>query len=349
MNTNFTFSAGVWNLNTGSDPFGSAVREERDFADKARIFKDLGFDYVQLHDDDAVPMDVPAAEVESSAKRLKRLCDDTGLKVEFVAPRLWEDADFADGGFTSNSARSRGKALDRAHRSLDIMQILETDRLVLWPAREGTYIREAKDALRSFDYFLGYLNEILTYSPTARILAEMKPNEPMDLMYVPSTGHMLAMCYRTIDPSRTGVLIESAHCILLGLDPADEMAYALWHDKLWGVHLNDQNGLKYDQDKSFGSVDLRRAFNTVDVLVRNDYGTNGEVVGLDVKAMRTQPFEIAQKHLANSKEIFERLVALSARIDREEWQSYRDRQDYDGLEMFILRNLLRDQRFVPVR
>jgi xylose isomerase len=342
MNTQFTFSAGVWNLNTGSDPFGPAVREERAFAEKARIFKQLGFDYVQLHDDDAVPMDVPASETEKSAKALKKLCDDAGLKVEFIAPRLWEDPDFADGGFTSNNPKSRAKALDRARRSIEIMQILETDRLVLWPAREGTYIREAKDAIKSFDYFLDYLNQILTLSPTARILAEMKPNEPMDLMYLPSTGHMLAMCYRTVDPNRAGVLIESAHCILLGLDPADEMAYALWHKKLWGVHLNDQNGLKYDQDKSFGSVDLRRAFNTVDVLVRNDYGTKGEVVGLDVKAMRTQPFDIAQKHLANSKEVFERLVALAARIDREEWQSYRDRQDYDGLEMFILRSLLRE-------
>ena len=55
-----------------------------------------------------------------------------------------------------------------------------------------------------------------------------------------------------------GVLIESAHSILAGLDPSDDMAYALWHKKLWSVHLNDQNGLKYDQDKVFGSVDLRR-------------------------------------------------------------------------------------------
>src|SRR5205085_2358851 len=208
------------------------------------------------------------------------------------------------------------KGLDRARRSMDIMRILETDRLVLWPAREGTYIREAKDALKSFDYFLEYLNFILSYDSRVRILAEMKPNEPMDLMYQPSSGHMLAMAQKTVAPERCGVLIESAHCILLGLDPADEMAYALWHRKLWGVHLNDQNGLKYDQDKSFGSVDLRRAFNTVDVLVRNDYGVNGEVVGLDVKAMRTQPHEIAYKHLANSKEVFERLVQVSVKIDR---------------------------------
>ena len=168
----------------------------------------------------------------------------------------------------------------------------------------------------------------------------MKPNEPMDLMYLPSTGHFLALAYKTRDPARVGVLIEAAHSILLGLDPSDELAYALWHGKLWGVHLNDQNGLKYDQDKTFGSVDLRRAFNAVDVLVRGGYGSRGEVVGLDVKAMRTQPHEIAWKHLANSKEVFERLVEVSARIDRQEWAAYVEARDYEGLEMFILRSLL---------
>ena len=340
MNTRFSFSAGVWNLNTGADPFGPPVRPEREIAEKLRIFKQLGFDYVQLHDDDAVPIDVPASQLELSARQLKRLCDDHGVQVEFVAPRIWEDPEFADGGMTANNPAFREKGLDRAKRAMDVMRILETDRLVLWPAREGTYIRESKDAIQSFEYFLQYLDQILAYDSDVRVLAEMKPNEPMDLMYLPSTGHMLAMAQKTRDPERVGVLIEAAHCILLGLDPSDEMAYALWHKKLWGVHLNDQNGLKYDQDKSFGSVDLRRAFNAVDVLVRNDYGKNGEVIGLDVKAMRTQPYELAMKHLANSKEIFERLVQVSSRIDRQEWQSYRDAQDYEGLEIFILRNLM---------
>jgi len=341
MNTQFQFSAGVWNLHTGADPFGPPVRPERDFAEKCAILQRLGFTYIQLHDDDAVPIGVPASETEAACRSLKRICDDHGLKVEFVAPRIWEDPRFADGGITSNNPQSRELALDRAKRSVDIANALGTDRIVLWPAREGTYIRESKDPLVAFDRLLEYCNAILSYDPRARILAEMKPNEPMDLMYLPSTGHMLAMCYKTIDPARTGVLIESAHCILLGLDPSDEMAYALWHGKLWGVHLNDQNGLKYDQDKSFGSVDLRRAFNTVDVLVRNDYGKNGEVVGLDVKAMRTQSHEGSWKHLANSKEVFERLVALSASIDRQEWAGYVTAQDYEGLDMFILRQFLK--------
>jgi xylose isomerase len=187
---------------------------------------------------------------------------------------------------------------------------------------------------------LDFVNEMLAYDRNIRILGEMKPNEPMDLMYLPTTGHFLALAYKCSDPARVGVLIESAHAILAGLDPSDEFAYALFHNKLWGVHLNDQNGLKYDQDKAFGSVDLRRAFNQVDMLVRHGYGKHGEVVGLDVKAMRTQPFDKSAAHLKHSKEIFLMLVDLARSIDRAAWQGYVDARDYEGLEMFIVRNLM---------
>ena len=116
------------------------------------------------------------------------------------------------------------------------------------------------------------------------------------------------------------MLIESAHSILAGLDPSDDMAYTLWHKKLWSVHLNDQNGLKYDQDKSFGSVDLRRAFNTVWVLERANYDG---CVGLDVKAMRTTKVEHQTKHLANSRAVFLRLVEVVRSIDAAKVESLR--------------------------
>src|SRR5207237_10111125 len=130
---------------------------------------------------------------------------------------------------------------------------------------------------------------LLEHDKNIRILAEMKPNAPLDQPYLPTVGHFMGLTYRTAEPSRVGVLIESPHSILAGLDPSDDMAYALWHGKLWSVHLNDQNGLKYDQDKVFGSVDLRRAFNTIWVLDRGGY--NG-CIGIDVKGMSiTTPAE----------------------------------------------------------
>lgn len=340
MNTTFSFSAGVWNLNRGEDPFGPVVRSEIPFAAKLTTLKSLGFDYVQFHDDDAVPLGVSPVSVAAEAARVRALCEDAGLKVEFVAPRLWEDPLFVDGAITANDKDIRKAALDRGKRAVDIAKVLGTDRIVIWPAREGTYIREAKNPVAAFDQFVEFVNGLLAYDSSIRILGEMKPNEPMDLMYLPSTAHFLAMASRTAEPARVGTLIEAAHSILLGLDPSEEMAFAIWHGKLWGVHLNDQDGLKFDEDKSFGSANLRRAFNVVDVLVQNDFGKNGEVVGLDVKAMRTQPAEIATKHLANSKRMFERLVQVSASIDRDAWNGFRQARDYEGLDAFILDALM---------
>lgn len=336
----FKFSAGPWNLHPGADPFGPPVRNERSLADALAIFKDLGFDFVQFHDDDAVPDDASSEGRERVVSNVRQMLDDSGLQAEFVAPRLWEDTRGIDGPVTSNDASEREWARERGFRALDVAHRLGTDKLVWWPAREGTYIRESKDAVESFERMLDWVNALLEHDPNIKILGEMKPNEPMDLMYLPTTGHWLAFAYQTADPSRVGALIESAHAILAGLDPSEEFAYAAFHDKLWGVHLNDQNGLKFDQDKAFGAVDLRRAFNQVDVLVRNGFGQNGEVVGLDVKAMRTQRFDVAHLHLKHSREMFLDLVDLSHAIDRREWQSYVTARDYEGLERFILKNLM---------
>jgi xylose isomerase len=334
----YRFTFGPWNISTGADPFGPAVRKEVPFAAKIREYKKLGFDGVQFHDDDAVS-DVEG-DVEKQASAMKKVLDGEGLFCEFVAPRLWEHPKTIDGAFTSNSAAERRYAVERGKRAIDIANALDCKDIVLWLAREGTYVREAKDPLDSAQRILDAVNALLEYDRGIRILGEMKPNEPMDQAYLPTPGHFLALCYRAGEPSRVGVLIESAHSILAGLDPSDDMANALWHGKLWSVHLNDQNGLKYDQDKAFGSVDLRRAFNQVDVLVRHGYGKHGEVVGLDVKAMRTQPADKAFLHLKHSKEIFLELVDLAHRIDRKAWQAYVDARDYEGLERFIIRNLM---------
>jgi xylose isomerase len=338
--SDFKFSAGPWNLHSGADPFGPTVRPEREFIDKLKTFKGLGYDYVQFHDDDAVPDDFTPAEREKRAKEVRKLLDDHGLKAEIFAPRHWEHAHGIDGPVTSNSAADRKWALERGKRSIDVGRILGSDRFVWWPAREGTYVRESKDAVTSFNRMLDFVNAMLDYGPEIKLLGEMKPNEPMDLMYLPTPGHFLALGYKSKDPSRVGLLIESAHCILAGLDPSDEFANAIFHKKLWGVHLNDQNGLKYDQDKAFGSVDLRRAFNQVDVLVRNGYGKAGEVIGFDVKAMRTQPADKSAVHLKHSKDVFLLLVDLCHSINRQTWQGFVDARDYEGLELFIVRNLM---------
>jgi xylose isomerase len=333
----YKFTFGPWNISTGADPFGPPVRAEVAYAEKIRAYKKLGFDGVQLHDDDVVPADWSATETKKGTKALRKMLDGEGLFPEFIAPRLWEHPDTIDGGYTSNDPAQRKYAIERSKRAIDIANMIGTKDIVLWLAREGTYIREAKDPILAADRLLEAVDALLAHDKKIRILGEMKPNEPMDQAYLPTPGHFLAMCYRASDPSRCGVLIESAHSILAGLDPSDDMAYTLWHKKLWSVHLNDQNGLKYDQDKTFGSVDLRRAFNTLWVLERAGYVG---CVGLDVKAMRSTKQEHQLKHLSNSLAMFHHLLGIVRAVDASKVEAFRAQRDYEGLEMYILEKLM---------
>ncbi|MSR80392.1 MAG: xylose isomerase [Gemmataceae bacterium] len=337
MAAQYKFTFGPWNISTGSDPFGPPVRAEVPFASKIAEYKRLGFDGVQFHDDDVVPADLSWAETEKGAKAVKKVLDDEGLFCEFIAPRLWEDHRTIDGAYTSNDPAERKYALDRSKKAVDIAHIMGTKDIVLWLAREGTYIREAKCPVTASQRVLDAVNTLLDHDKTIRILGEMKPNEPTDSAYFPTVGHFLALCYRTMDPARTGVLIESAHSILAGIDPSEDMANALWHNKLWSVHLNDQNGLKYDQDKTFGSVDLRRAFNQVWVLERANYQG---CIGLDIKAMRSTKSEHQTAHLSNSLLLFKRLVEVARSVDTAKVEAFRTSRNYEGLELYIINRLM---------
>lgn len=339
MLTEYKFSFGPWNISTGADPFGPPVRKEMEFATKIKAYKDLGFDAVQFHDDDIVAADLDWPSTLKGVAAVKSMLDGEGLFVEIIAPRLWEDSRTIDGAFTSNSASERKYAIDRSKRCVDIAKEVGCKNYVLWLAREGTYIREAKDAKTAIHRLLDAWNAILEHDPEIRVLGEAKPNEPMDQAYLPTVGHMIGLGAHSIDPKRSGILIESAHSILAGLDPADDMAYALALNKLWSVHLNDQNGLKYDQDKVFGSADLRRAFNQVYVLETNGYGKNGECIGLDIKAMRTTTLEDSMLHLKHSRIMFLRLLDIVRGLDHAQIETLRAARQYEQLEMLILNAL----------
>src|SRR5688500_18374863 len=259
-----------------------------------------------------------------------------------VAPRLWFSPMTIDGAYTSNDSRARQYAIDRSLRCIDLGEILGTDLLVLWLAREGTYLREAKDGRRSIELLVEALDKMLEHNKRVRIAIEPKPNEPMDHAYVPTIGHALAVAQLARDPARVGALIESAHCILAGLDPADEFSFAMAFDKLWSVHLNDQNGLKFDQDKPFGSANLRSAFDQVRVLERNGYGRRGEYICFDVHPFRTTKMEHTLAHLDNSRRTFLRLLEKARNFDEAAANGFIANRDYQALDQLVIEHLLGD-------
>ena len=94
MSTQYRFSFGPWNISEGADPFGPDVRARFPHDDKWTLYKQLGFDGVQFHDDDVVPGidELSHAQINSRAREMAQVLHNQGLVAEFVAPRLW----FAD-------------------------------------------------------------------------------------------------------------------------------------------------------------------------------------------------------------------------------------------------------------
>lgn len=338
----YRFSLGPWNIGRGGDPFGPPVRPAVSFPDVLRAAVDLGFEGIQFHDDDAVPNleSLPPQAVVREAEVMRRTLDGMGLVAEFVAPRLWEHPSGIDGGYTSNDPAARRWAVERSKRAVDVALALGCELIVMWPAREGTAVRESKDPIAASGQLIEAIDAILAASPRIRIAIEPKPNEPVDHAFVPTIGHALALGARSADPARVGVLIETAHAILAGLDPSDEMGFALAAGKLWSVHLNDQNGLKFDQDKVFGAANLRGAFDQVRVLESAGYAATGAFIGFDVKAQRTQRAEAATAHLATSKAVFLRLVEKVRSFPEKAAAQCIAARDYESLERLVLEHLL---------
>ena len=78
----YRFSFGPWNIHEGEDPFGPAVRRPMALAKKLKLYKDMGFDGVQFHDDDAVP-DIDG---KSHAQIMKEARDVKGELDKLLSP-----------------------------------------------------------------------------------------------------------------------------------------------------------------------------------------------------------------------------------------------------------------------
>jgi xylose isomerase len=338
----YRFCFGPWNISEGADPYGPSTRPAQSFDWKLEQLKELGFDAMMFHDDDAVPDidDKSDAQLRKEARELKKKLDDGGIVAEIVAPRLWFSPMTIDGAYTSNDPKCRKYAIERSLRCIDVANVLDCDLIVLWLAREGSYLRESKNARRCVDQLVEAIDQMLAHDKKIRIAIEPKPNEPMDVAYIPTIGHALAVAQLARDPKRVGALIESAHAILAGLDPADEIDFACAFNKLWSIHLNDQNGLKFDQDKPFASANLRVAFNQVRALERNGYGKNGEYVAFDVHPFRPTKVEHWLKHLDNSRRTFLHLVEKARTFDETKAKALITDRNYQDLDQMVLEHLM---------
>jgi xylose isomerase len=113
-------------------------------------------------------------------------------------------------------------------------------------------------------------------------------------------GSVLAFIATLDHPEMCGINPETAHIKMAGLNPYHEFAQALDAGKLLDVHLNGQKPLRFDQDLSFGSDDLKEAFFTIKLLMDHQYSGT---IGFDAHPYRTEadPWDFVDRNLRTVK------------------------------------------------
>src|SRR3954453_10074098 len=299
------FAFGVWCLqNRGRDPFGDQTRPELPALEAIKGLARRNCYGFEFHENDGPPLGASAAQRDQILRDVKKVMADTGIKATMATTNLFYHPVFKDGAFTSTDPAVRALATQKVMNCLDVAADLGAQVFVFWGGREGLEVDASKDPIDTTKWFresITFLCEyVLSQDYDIKFALEPKPNEPRGDLYLPTVGSMLAFIATLDHPDMVGVNPETAHVKMAGLNPYHEFAQALDAGKLFDIHLNGQKPLRFDQDLSFGSDELKEAFLTAKLLTAHDYqGT----VGFDAHPYRTEgdPWDFVERNMRTAK------------------------------------------------
>jgi xylose isomerase len=327
--------AGVWNLGPGGDPFGGPTREPLPILDRLPLLAEAGMSYFEAHDTEIPLADVP---------RARRIAASCGLKCGMYTPSFFTDPRFKDGAMTSNEPAIRKLALKNAKRAVDATVELGARVMVFWNGREGFDFILGKNGQEAFRRMVDGFNAVgqyalKTYGRRApRFAIEPKPNEPRANMYLANVGEVLYLISRLDKEVQPlfGVNPESAHSRIAGLDYLWDVEMCLEAGKLFHIHLNAQDGQRYDQDLPFGYTEPLKDMAVFVVL--QDAKWEG-ILSFDVRAPRTD----SQRNLSDIVKVsasnLVRLWNRALKVDRKRIAQHRRDGNYTALSGYLARCL----------
>src|SRR5947209_12808141 len=299
------FAFGIWCLqNRGRDPFGDQTRPELSALECIRGLAQRNCYGFEFHDNDIIPFEADAKQKKQILSDVKKALGDWGIKATMATTNLFYHPLFKDGAFSSTDPAVRAFATQKVMAAVDGAAELGTQVFVFWGGREGVEVDASKDPVEAGKWFREALNFLCEYvlanDYDIKFSLEPKPNEPRGDLYLPTVGSMLAFIATLDHPDMVGVNPETAHIKMAGLNPYHEFAQALDAGKLLDVHLNGQKPLRFDQDLSFGSDDLKDAFFTTKLLVDHKYAGT---IGFDAHPYRSEadPWDFVDRNMRTYK------------------------------------------------
>jgi xylose isomerase len=299
------FAFGVWCLqNRGRDPFGDQTRPELPALECIKGLAQRNCYGFEFHDNDIIPFGASASQRDQIVRDVKKAIGDWGIKATMATTNTFYHPVFKDGAFTSTDPAVRLYTTQKVMRALDVAAELNTQVFVFWGGREGVEVDASKDPVEATKWFresINFLcNYVLSQGYDIKFAIEPKPNEPRGDLYLPTVGSVLAFITTLDHPEMVGINPETAHVKMAGLNVYHEVGQALDAGKLLDIHLNGQKPLRYDQDLTFGSDDLKEAFFTAKLLLDHKYpGT----IGFDAHPHRSEadPWDFVDRNMRTFK------------------------------------------------
>ena len=327
--------AGVWNIGPGGDPFGGPTREPVPILERLPLLAEAGMSYFEAPD-----TEIPLADVARARKTAAAL----GLQCGMYTPSFFTDPRFKDGAMTSNAAAIRKLALGNAKRAVDATVELGSRIMVFWNGREGFDFVLGKNGRDSFKRMVEGFNAVGQYAKqrygqkSPRFAIEPKPNEPRANMYLANVGEVLYLISRLDKPLQHlfGVNPEIAHSRIAGLDYLWDVEMCLEAGKLFHIHLNAQDGQRYDQDLPFGYAEPLKDLALFVVL--QDAKWEG-ILSFDVRAPRTDSQKDLTDIIKVSAANLIRLWKRARKVDRKQIEWHRRNGTYTALSGYLARRL----------
>ena len=260
------FSFGLWTvMNVGKDPFGDATRRALTGLDAIVELGKRGVYSYELHAEDLVPEGTAAPKRKQIVREAKRRMADHDIKATSIGCNIFYDPVFKDGGLTSHDPLIRQHTVQRYVKAIDLAVELGATLCNVWGGREGAESDASKDpgeGIKRLREAFNYLSEYVRSQKLSgfRLSVEPKPNEPRGDLLLPTSGHVLGFIATLDHPDMVGVVPELAHVRMAGLNSYHEISQVLECGKLFGIHLNGQKPLRFDQDLRFGAEDLKESF-----------------------------------------------------------------------------------------
>lgn len=198
-------------------------------------FKKLGLGYVDLN----YPEHISNYEPEI----MKGLLKANDLKLNGVALRF--RSEFINGELGNSDSKIADAALQLCKDAADYCRVVGGKVVTIWLGFDGFDYSFQINYKKVWDQLVKAYQTICDYAPDLQISIEYKPYEERGYAFIDSMG-ITGMMLNDVNRDNLGVTLDYCHMLMKHENPAFATDIFGSQGKLYGIHLNDGNGVMDD-------------------------------------------------------------------------------------------------------